>query len=823
MLQGLTDAQHEAVTHFEGPLLILAGPGSGKTRVVTHRVGWLLDQGVPGHQILALTFTNKAADEMARRIERLSGETSVWVGTFHRFCARMLRKYAPLVGLQPNYTIYDVEDSLRALRVALERLRVQPQRNRFTPEAIAKAISWAKNNLISPERYAPRAGHDLGAVVRDAYPAYQRQLAASNAVDFDDLLFHLATILHDNPEIRAGLDERYRFILVDEYQDTNLAQYVIARAMSIDYPNLAVTGDPDQSIYGWRGANLNNILEFERDFPAVHVVRLERNYRSTQRILSVAAALIARNVRRKQKGLFTENEPGPPVRLVTYATQKDEAQSIAGQIAGQIAAGRRRPSDFAIFYRVNALSRAFEFALREQRVPYQVVHGLEFFQRKEIKDILAYLHLVNNPRDGVALLRVINAPARGIGKTTVDRLSAHAQRQGLAMLDAARVADTIPGLGRRPAGLVKQFVALVDRLAAASGAAVEEILGLVFAETGYQRQFRDSDAEEDVQRLANTEELLTVARDFDERTGRAGGLEAFLEDTCLVSDTDAWEAEADRVTLMTLHASKGLEFPVVYLTAVEEGLLPHERSREHPEQLEEERRLMFVGITRARQELQISTARYRDFRGQRKLSIPSSFLMELPRAEMDLETVAAAADENVPLPCGGSAEGSTAFEQAAVEDSYDQRVETEEAEQWIEAREAAGQPAGGPNAFSPEPAATALTSPARRRGTDADGGGTGAPRAAASRQRPTALKVHLTTAAALAGDRVVAPPKPDAFRQGAWVFHPQHGLGQIAALSGSGADRAATVDFPPPVGRKRLSLSDVRLQPLGSGARSADE
>ena len=634
VLDGLTDAQREAVTHLDGPLLILAGPGSGKTRVVTHRVAWLLEQGIPGQQVLALTFTNKAADEMSRRIERLTGDPTVWVGTFHRFCARLLRKYAPLVGLQENYTIYDSDDSHQALRQALRRLKIDAER--FTPDNIAKAISWAKNNLIAPHEYKPRLGHALGQVVEAAYPAYQSQLAQSNAADFDDLLFHVATMLRDNEEIRVSLDERYRFILVDEYQDTNLAQYAIARALSVDHPNLAVTGDPDQSIYGWRGANLNNILEFERDFPEVHVVRLEQNYRSTQRILRVAAELISHNIRRKEKGLFTDNGQGAPVRLVTYPTQKDEADEIAARIAAAIAAGRR-PSDFAIFYRVNALSRAFEFALRERGVPYQMVNGLEFFQRKEIKDILSYLHLLNNPQDGVALRRVINTPPRGIGKTTIDRLADYADRHGLPLLEAARQAGRIESIKARPAGLLAKFVALFDRLSAAVAGPIEEVLGLVLTETGYQKQLRESEDEDDQQRLANIEELLTVARDFDERRGEAGQLEAFLEETSLVNDTDAWETDSDRVTLMTLHASKGLEFPVVYLTAVEEGILPHERSREHPEQLEEERRLMFVGITRAQQELQLSTARYRDFRGQRKLTIPSSFLMELPRGEMDVD------------------------------------------------------------------------------------------------------------------------------------------------------------------------------------------
>jgi DNA helicase-2/ATP-dependent DNA helicase PcrA len=758
-LNGLTDAQREAVTHLDGPLLILAGPGSGKTRVVTHRVAWLLEQGIPGQQILALTFTNKAADEMSRRIERLTGDPTVWVGTFHRFCARLLRKYAPLVGLQENYTIYDTDDSLQALRQALGRLKIDAER--FTPEGVAKAISWAKNNLIAPHEYKPRPGHALGQVVEAAYPAYQRQLAQSNAADFDDLLFHVATLLRENAEIRASLDERYRFILVDEYQDTNLAQYAIARALSVDHPNLAVTGDPDQSIYGWRGANLNNILEFERDFPEVHVVRLERNYRSTQRILRVAAELIAHNIRRKEKGLFTENGQGVPVRLVTYATQKEEAEGIATRIAADIAAGRRT-SDFAVFYRVNALSRAFEFALRERGVPYQMVNGLEFFQRKEIKDILSYLHLLNNPQDGVALRRVINTPPRGIGKTTIDRLADYADRHGLPLLEAARRSGQIESIKARPAALLAKFVALFDRLAATVAGPIEEILGLVLAETGYQKQLRESEDEEDQQRLANIEELLTVARDFDERQGDAGQLEAFLEETSLVSDTDAWETDADRVTLMTLHASKGLEFPVVYLAAVEEGILPHERSREHPEQLEEERRLMFVGITRAQQELQLSTARYRDFRGQRKVTIPSSFLMELPRGEMDVDWASVADRSGEPE---GEAEGHG--------DSRDDDFGEEE--HVFQEGEVVSPPARAP--------------------------------------RP----ISLTTAAAMArGGKPVAPPAPDAFRQGMFVLHGTYGFGQIIALSGSGGNRKATVDFASPIGRKKFLLAETNLQPVGT-------
>ena len=757
MLDELTDVQREAVTHFEGPLLILAGPGSGKTRVVTHRVAWLLRQGVPGHQILALTFTNKAADEMGRRIEQLGGDPTVWVGTFHRFCARLLRKYASLVGLQENYTIYDANDSVRALRQALERLRIDAER--FTPETIIKAIGWAKNNLIGPDQYKAKPGHALGDVVQAAYPAYQSQLALSNAADFDDLLFHTAAILRDNPEIRASLDERYRFILVDEYQDTNLAQYAIARALSIDYQNLAVTGDPDQSIYGWRGANLNNILEFERDYPEVHVVRLEQNYRSTQRILRAAAELIAHNRRRKEKGLFTENGPGAPVRLVTYATQKDEAEGIARRIAEAVHDGRRRWCDFALFYRVNALSRSFEFALREAGVPYQMVNGLEFFQRKEIKDVLAYLHLLNNPSDDVAFGRVINVPPRGLGKTTIGRVSDYAARHGLPLLEAARQARRIESIGPRPAAKLAGFIGMFDRLTEVLEGPVEETLGLVLSETGYRKLWSESDDEDDLQRLANIEELLTVARDFDQRRGDSGQLEAFLEETCLVSDTDAWESDTDRVTLMTLHASKGLEFPVVFMTAAEEGILPHDRSRDKPSQLEEERRLMFVGMTRAQQELQISLARMRDFRGKRNITIPSSFLMELPRAEMELEYPEShkAYDDLEFFDC----ESGEVFDDV----SRDDPAET---------------PPSTVNSF---------------------------------RLPPT---LSLTTAAALAdGGRPTESISPESFHQGMMVLHGRFGLGEIVALSGEGRGRKATVEFQSSAGRKKFVLADGHLQPVG--------
>lgn len=743
LLAGLTPAQREAVQHVEGPLLILAGPGSGKTRVVTCRIIHLLAQGIRAEQILALTFTNKAAEEMRGRLERLAPGQPVWVGTYHRFCARLLRKYAPLVGLEENYTIYDSDDSLRTLRRVIEQIKLDP--GPFTPESIQTAISWAKNRLIGAGQYASRPGHPLGALVKRVYPAYQAQLARANAVDFDDLLLHVATLLHDNPEVRQTLDERHRFMLVDEYQDTNLAQYAIARALSIDHPNLAVTGDPDQSIYGWRGANLNNILEFERDFPDVHTVRLERNYRSTKRILRVAADLIAHNVKRKKKDLYTENDEGTPVRLVTYHTEREEAESIAARIADDIHAGRRRPRDFAIFYRVNALSRAFELALREAGVPYQLVRGVEFFQRKEIKDVLSYLQLLNNPRDDVALVRVINTPARGIGKATLDRLSDYAARHSLTLLEAARQRSQIESISARAANLVGKFVDMFDRLTAVVDSPLEEILGNVLTETGYRKGLAASDNEEDQQRVANVDELLTVARQFDERNPGERHLEEFLEEASLTGDTDDWEAETDRVTLMTLHASKGLEFPVVCLVAVEEGLLPHERSRDNPDQLEEERRLMFVGVTRAEEELQISRATYRDFRGQRKMTVPSTFLMEIPRGEMELREAEPAAPPWT----------DSLSEEERVYQRRDQ----------------------------PSPT------------------------------RP-AFSLQLTTAAEMANGGSSPAASPDNFFQGMLVRHPQHGLGRVVALSGSGFSRKATVDFPASAGRLKFVLAQSPLRPV---------
>ncbi len=796
LLSSLTEPQREAVEHRDGPLLILAGPGSGKTRVVTHRVACLLRGGVPATRILALTFTNKAADEMQRRVAELAPGSRVWISTFHRFGARLLRQYAELVGLQPNFTIYDTRDTRQTIKRVIEAQNINTLN--YSPDRLAEAISDAKNKLVTYDQYEPRAGSTLGAIVAEVYPAYQQRLLASSAVDFDDLLLHVARLVYDHAEIRAELDERFRYLLVDEYQDTNRAQYVILRALSTDHPNLAVTGDPDQSIYGWRGADLNNILEFEHDYPDVRVVRLERNYRSTKRILRVADQLIAHNVRRKPKALFTENDEGVPVRLAAYADQDQEAAGIAAQIGAAIADGRRRPSDFAIFYRVNALSRVLEKAFHTAGIPYQMVRGQEFYQRKEIKDVLSYCQLADNPRDDVAFERVVNTPARGIGRKTIQRLTEHAYRYGVPLLDAARDAKKVESLSKAAATKVLRFVAIFDAVAAVAHGDVEEVIGTVLDESGYRTALAESEDEQDQNRLANIEELLTDARQFDEQNPGGGQLEEYLERAWLVNETDDWETETDKATMMTLHAAKGLEFPVVFIVAFEDGVLPHERVGRHPDEVEEERRLAFVGITRAKEELQLSYAVTRDYRGQRRHTIPSSFLMEMPRGEMELRDEA---DQFVNI----------------LHDDWDDGIDEDDDDDDLVEWDISD--------VSAEPAGSSPPSQGAARGGSDDVNDNGLRIAAASITTAAALaRESGATAGSSSSARPASSPcgndhqrerpriSPDAFKQGMAVVHPTFGPGKIVALSGAGKNRRATVRFAT-AGQKKFVLAYSDLRP----------
>jgi DNA helicase-2/ATP-dependent DNA helicase PcrA len=627
LLADLTEAQREAVTHMEGPLLILAGAGSGKTRVITRRVAYLLQQGVRPGNILAITFTNKAAGEMRQRVEALLSGNRVWISTFHSMGARLLRQYGERLNLDRNFTIYDVDDRNKLVKLAIEDAGLDA--TRFTPDTIAGAISKAKNQLLSPERYAERHGDFFGQAVAHVYPRYEKRLRDANALDFDDLLYWPALAMKHDQELRAELDARFRYVMIDEYQDTNQAQYAIAKALSQDQPNLCVVGDPDQSIYKFRGSDIRNILDFERDFPNARVITLSTNYRSTKSILHAASSLIAHNKQRKPKDLVTENPTGQPVTVLTFETGVEEADGIARRIRQAVEGGKRHYRDFAIFLRINALSRGLETAFVKQRVPFQIVKGLAFFDRKENRDVLAYLRLMLNPRDDLSFVRAVNEPSRGVGKVSLEHLREYAEPRELSLLGAAAEVHKIPAIKGKAAKGLADFARLMLELGQVKDAQPDEVIRQVLDRSGYRRMLTDSHDSEDEDRLANIEELITAAKQFaDEDQTRTVG--DFLENITLASDQDGYDERQDCVSVMTMHSAKGLEFPVVYMVAMEQGITPHERSLGRGDEIEEERRLAFVGMTRAKEELYLCHARLREFRGNTVYVTPSMFLQELP-------------------------------------------------------------------------------------------------------------------------------------------------------------------------------------------------
>lgn len=778
----LNPCQWEAVNHLEGPLLVLAGPGSGKTRVISRRIARLIESGVPPGQILAITFTNKAAGEMQSRVAALLPGRSIWVSTFHKLCARLLRRDAAAVGLKPNFTILDTADQARLVRDAVADLGADPQH--FKPGRILHRISQAKYNLQSAEAFVrstqERSGDYLDQLVARVYPAYEKLLLDSNAVDFDDLLLHVCRLLMENEEIRTELDRRFRYVLVDEYQDTNVPQYQIVRALSHDFPNLCATGDPDQSIYGWRGAEIGNILRFEQDFPNARVVRLEQNYRSTQAILRAADSLIAHNVRRKAKALFTDNVEGTPVESYCFHDQSAEAEGIALEVM-RLAESEDRPwSDFAVFYRVNALSREIERALARHHVPCQVAAGVAFYERAEIKDLLAYLRLVYNSADRAAFLRIVNTPPRGIGKGTVSKIAAWADRQGITLLDAARQARDFPGLNARAIAALRRFVELIDHFSRSAYGGVAELLADIFHRTNYGAEWSGSQFEIDIQRAANVSELQNAAQQYDEQHADDPTLEGFLEETALVADVDSIDESAGRVTLMTLHAAKGLEFPVVFIAAVEDGLLPHERSTREgsSREIEEERRLLFVGITRAKERVILSRAQMRRLHGNDVPSPPSRFLQEMQLAHTDLAAphflsgIGPSDDEVDPSVTGA------------------ERTAANESESWT-GRSAPDQ--GGNDREE--------SSLRRKRG---------------KKHRTNLVKPTLTTAADLLNGTSNTVEIPFNFAVGMTVRHPQMGPGQVIEAQGTGKWRTVTVEF-----RSGETISFVAhkcpLQPVGAG------
>jgi len=651
VLDGLTEPQREAATCVDGPLLVLAGAGSGKTRTITRRIAYMVACGIPAWNILAITFTNKAAGEMRERVQDLLKDAGrmgrgVTVCTFHSLCARLLREFAEVANLPKTFSIFDSADQTKTVKQAIKDCNISAEN--FQPAAVLSAISKAKNKLQSPATFAKDAIAYFEKNVARVYLRYEQILAANKAVDFDDLLLKMAVMLRDNKEVRTQLQERYQYILIDEYQDTNHAQFILAHMLAMEHKNICATGDPDQSIYGWRGANINNILEFEQFYPNAKTVLLEQNYRSTKTILKAASELIANNSKRKKKDLWTENEEGPKIQLVCCNDEHQEASEVVRRLKGQHEEGGGGvPWDkMAVFYRVNSLSRVLEDALMKQGVPYQIARGTEFYGRKEIKDVLAYLRVISNPSDSASLMRIINVPTRGLGDTSVTKIELYASGHGMTLLEACAVADQIPDMTTRAINAAKKLADLFASWRSAiegvsPGTAVPGLDGgirglmeKVVKESGFESDVKKKDAGEegDTARLANIEELITVAAEFDTQNPE-GTLDDYLQQVTLISDVDKIKDSGGAVTLMTLHAAKGLEFPFVAMVGMEDGLIPHMRAigfASNPDEMEEERRLAFVGITRAMKHLVISHAKSRMIRGQTERAVRSQFLDEMP-------------------------------------------------------------------------------------------------------------------------------------------------------------------------------------------------
>ena len=647
-LTGLNPEQRHATEHFEGPLLVLAGAGSGKTRVLTARICHLVrEHGVPPDRILAVTFTNKAAGEMRERIAGLLGRepAGMWVGTFHAMGARMLRRHAPLLGWDRTFSIFDADQSLRLVKDVQQEVGLDPKR--WSPKAFRAEMSNAKNQLLTPDELAMQAEGSFDLFLRNVsrvFPEYQRALEAQNAFDFDDLLQKPVQLLEANPGILESYRERFAFVLVDEYQDTNRAQFRLVELLAADHGNLMVVGDDDQSIYGWRGADIRNILDFEESFPGARVVRLEQNYRSTATILATANAVIAENVNRKGKTLRTERTGGDRVAVVETFDERDEARWIVEDIERRVQDGPTLSYDaFAILYRTNAQSRALEDAFRRAGVPYQIVGGVRFYERREIQDVLAYLRLISNPRDEVAFGRVVNYPRRGVGATSQERLAVFARTEGIPLLEAAARAGEAPEMHKGGARGLEKFAGLVQRFSArAAQAPVGELLRELVAELDLLTHLEDEGPEGE-DRARNVDELVSGALEFDAELVETLGtedvdtfteLDLFLQQVALVADVDRLDPDADAVTLMTLHNAKGLEFPVVYLAGMEDGLFPLGRAFDEPDTLEEERRLFYVGITRAEDALTLTWTRSRMRHGERRSCVRSSFVEAIPEEHL---------------------------------------------------------------------------------------------------------------------------------------------------------------------------------------------
>lgn len=632
ILDTLNDRQCEAVNHTEGPLLITAGAGSGKTKVLTCRIAHLLELGVSPYRILAITFTNKAAKEMKERVQNLVGAQadSIWLSTFHSFCAKLLRfEIDGFHGYTRNFTIYDSSDQLVLIKDCLKKLNLDDKQ--FTPRSVLATISAAKNVLMDAKAFARQAEDFFQQKVSEAYELYQAKLKENNALDFDDLLFLAVRLLEEKDDVREKYQERFQYVLVDEYQDTNHAQYALTKILAAQWRNICVVGDADQSIYAWRGADIRNIIDFTRDYPDAASIKLEQNYRSTKTILNAANAVIDNNESRPRKTLWTENPSGNKVIHYQAQTEHDEADYIAGAIYNRHEISHEPYGDMAILIRTNAQSRVLEEKLMRYAIPYTMVGGTKFYDRKEIKDVLAYLRLLYNPEDSLSLTRIINVPKRNIGATTMEKVAAYAEGEGISLFEALSSPDAIPVTKRAQTSLENFAAMIFDLLNDIDGMDVLSLIEKVIKDTGYGEML-DKDAEHDPQgesRKENVGEFLSVAKDYMD-SNPDGNLQDFLENVALVSDVDDFESSDSKVTLMTLHSAKGLEFPVVFLAGLDEGLFPHSRILMDPEQIEEERRLAYVGITRAERQLYVTNAITRTMYGRVSAYMPSRFLGEIP-------------------------------------------------------------------------------------------------------------------------------------------------------------------------------------------------
>ena len=762
ILDGLNDKQREAVTTTEGPVMIIAGPGSGKTRALTHRIAYLLAAGqAQPRDILALTFTNKAANEMQERVEALVGDDArgMWVGTFHSSFARLLRMEGDKIGYSEDFSIYDTTDSKRLIRQQMKGRNLDT--DVVKPRSVQRMISSAKNEMIDPQEYADLARGDQQEIVAEVYPAYERALQQANALDFDDLLLKPIELFEQHEDVLEKYQRRWQYVHIDEYQDTNQAQYVLARTLSGRHKNLCVVGDDAQSIYAFRGADITNILNFDNDYPDATTIRLERNYRSTENIIRLADSIIEENDDQIEKSLWTDNAEGEYVALMEALSEKDEAQKIERRVRDLHLRDGMEYGDFAVLYRTNAQSRAIEEALRKENVPYRVIGGTSFYERKEIKDVLAYLKLLVNPNDTASLQRVINYPTRGIGDKTQARLQRYAQQQGLSLWQAVERVEEIETLGTRAERAVGKFRRLIARYASKAGTGsvpADELARDLIQDAGLLSELRKEHTRENLQRWENVQELISALAEYVESTEDAT-ISTFLQEVALMTGQDEAEGGDDKVTLMTLHAAKGTEFPVVFVAGLEEGLFPLEKATQEKAELEEERRLFYVGVTRAEERLYLSWARSRYRYGEQTSNTRSRFL-----EEVDSDVVRTEA--------GGELEQQTDRFSAGDGSSQDY----DEMDPHYYRQDLSGD--GG----------TTSSSDGLRRIESTDGGG---------------------------GRRVVYDEGHGEIVPGARVEHQKFGRGKVQSLEGEGDKATAVVFFGSDVGNKKLKLKYANLRVVG--------